>query len=57
MEATAEHTLADLGLDAIDIAHLSMAVEDACNIELADSEVEAWQCVADVLASVAKVTA
>ena len=52
MEATAEHTLADLELDPLDMAYLSMELEDACNVSFTDAQVDAWQCVADILAAI-----
>lgn len=44
----------DLGADELDIAAVSMAIEDAFNIQITDIESEAWKTVKDIIDLVAK---
>ena len=52
MPATADSLLIELQLDPLDMAYVSMQIEDACDVSFTDAEVDAWECVADVLAAV-----
>ena len=54
MEATADSLLIELQLDPLDMAYLSMELEDHCDVSFTDAEVDSWECVADVLAAVEK---
>lgn len=42
----------DLGADGLDSVELAMKVEEAFDITLTDDEVERWETVGDVIASV-----
>ena len=44
----------DLGADSLDVVEMVMAIEDAFDIEIEDSDAEAMRTVADVEAYVAK---
>ncbi|MFP6628384.1 MAG: acyl carrier protein [Myxococcota bacterium] len=46
--------LEDLGADSLDVVEMVMAIEDAFDIEIEDSDVEAMRTVADIEAYVAK---
>ena len=44
----------DLGADSLDVVEMVMAIEDAFDIEIEDSDAEAMRTVADIEAYVAK---
>jgi acyl carrier protein len=46
--------LEDLGADSLDVVEMVMAIEDAFDIEIEDSDAEAMRTVADIEAYVAK---
>ena len=46
--------LEDLGADSLDVVEMVMTIEDAFDIEIEDSDVEAMRTVADIEAYVAK---
>ena len=46
--------LEDLGADSLDVGEMVMAIEDAFDIEIEDSDAEAMRTVADIEAYVAK---
>ena len=39
----------DLGLDALDVVELTIDLEEAFGIEIADEQVEGWQTIGDVI--------
>lgn len=53
VERDDNHLLKDhLGLDSLEITDMHIAIEDALNIHILDSEVDEWETVLDVLNTV-----
>lgn len=47
-----EHTLVDLGFDALDIVELLYALERALQVQLPDEVVDGWTSVEDVIRTI-----